>query len=254
MIDSHSHIYLKDFDNDRKNVIEEALSNGIEKILMPNIDSESIKNMLETESQFPNVCLSMMGLHPTSVKENYIRELEIIEKELNKRKYIAIGEIGIDLYWDVTFIKEQKDVLTKQLTWAKEKNLPVAIHTRNAFPEIFEVFDNVYDNRLKGVFHSFSGTLEDARKILEMPDFYLGINGSVTYKNSKLPEILSDIGYEKLILETDSPYLSPVPYRGKRNDTSFIIYTAKKLAEIFSIPIETIDNITTLNTKQLFKI
>ena len=254
MIDSHSHIYLKDFDNDRETVIAEAISNGIEKILLPNIDSESIKNMLETEALFPEICFSMMGLHPTSVKNSYIRELETIEKELDKRDYIAIGEIGMDLYWDTTFATEQIEVLIKQLTWAKEKNLPVAIHTRNAFPEIFKVFDKVYDNRLKGVFHSFSGTLEDARLILQMPDFYLGINGTVTYKNSKLADILSVIGYEKLMLETDAPYLTPVPFRGKRNEPFYMIHTAKKLAEIYSVSVKTIDELTSINVKNLFKI
>ena len=254
MIDSHSHIYLKEFDNDRKFVIEQAISNGIEKILLPNIDSESIKNMLETEALFPEICFSMMGLHPTSVKNSYIRELETIEKELDKRDYIAIGEIGMDLYWDTTFATEQIEVLIKQLTWAKEKNLPVAIHTRNAFPEIFKVFDKVYDNRLKGVFHSFSGTLEDARLILQMPDFYLGINGTVTYKNSKLADILSVIGYEKLMLETDAPYLTPVPFRGKRNEPFYMIHTAKKLAEIYSVSVKTIDELTSINVKNLFKI
>jgi len=252
MIDTHSHIYLSDFDSDRNNVLEKAFENGIEKILMPNIDSKSITSMLSAESQHPHICKAMMGLHPTSVKDDYINELKIIETELDKRKYIAIGEIGIDLYWDKTFFKEQQDALIQQFMWAKEKSLPVVIHTRNAFPEIFDILYKVYDERLKGVFHSFSGTLEDAQKILELPDFYFGINGTITYKNSKLLEILPVIGYEKLLLETDSPYLSPVPLRGKRNEPSFLVRIAEKVAEVFSVSVDEIDNITTRNAEKLF--
>ena len=254
MIDSHSHIYLDDFDSDREQIVKQALDSGIDKILLPNIDSESIDSMLRIEKMYPEICLSMMGLHPTSVKADYLKELSIIEQKLSERSFIAIGEIGMDLYWDTTFAEEQKDALSKQLLWAVENDLPVSIHTRNAFPEIFDVIDKVYDSRLKGVFHSFSGTLDDAKKILEMPGFYFGINGTVTYKNSKLPETLIETGYERLLLETDAPFLPPVPHRGKRNEPSFMINTAKKLAEIFSVQLEEIDKITTENTKSLFKL
>ena len=252
MIDSHSHIYLDDFDADREQIVKQALDSGIDKILLPNIDSASIDAMLRAEAMYPEICLSMMGLHPTSVKENYLEELSIIEQKLSERSFIAIGEIGMDLYWDTTFVKEQKDVLSKQLLWAMDKDLPVSIHTRNAFPEIFDVIGKIYDNRLKGVFHSFSGTLDDAKKILEMPGFYFGVNGTVTYKNSKLSEILIEIGFEKLLLETDAPYLPPVPHRGKRNEPAFMVNTAKKLAEIFSVQVEEIDKVTTENAKRLF--
>ena len=254
MIDSHSHIYLDDFDSDREQIVKQALDSGIDKILLPNIDSMSIDAMLSTEKMFPGICFPMMGLHPTSVKDNYIKELSIIEQKLSERSFIAIGEIGMDLYWDTTFAEEQKDALSKQLLWAVENDLPVSIHTRNAFPEIFDVIDKVYDSRLKGVFHSFSGTLDDAKKILEMPGFYFGINGTVTYKNSKLPETLIETGYERLLLETDAPFLPPVPHRGKRNEPSFMINTAKKLAEIFSVQLEEIDKVTTENTRSLFKL
>ena len=254
MIDSHSHIYLRDFDHDREKVITSALETGITKILMPNIDSKTIDAMLATELQFPDICISMMGLHPTSVKKDYIKELKIIEKELNKRQYIAIGEIGIDLYWDTTFVNEQKDALKTQLIWAKEKCLPAVIHTRNAFPEIFDIVYKEYNNKLKGVFHSFSGNLEDAERIMEIKDFYLGINGTVTYKNSKLSEIISKIGYEKLLLETDAPYLPPVPYRGKRNEPAFMIKTAEKIAEICSVKVEKIIEKTTQNAENLFNL
>ena len=254
MIDSHSHIYLDDFNTDREQVIERALNAGINKILLPNVDSSTVEAMIRTEDMYPEICLSMMGLHPTSVKGDYLKELSIIEQKLSERSFIAIGEIGMDLYWDTTFIKEQKDSLSKQLLWAMEKDLPVSIHTRNAFSEIFDVIGKVYDSRLKGVFHSFSGTVSDAKRILEMPGLYFGVNGTVTYKNSKLSEIFMETGYEKLLMETDAPYLPPVPHRGKRNEPAFMVNTAKKLAEIFSVKIEDIDKITTENTKKLFKL
>jgi TatD DNase family protein len=254
MIDTHSHIYLDTFDNDREKVIDSALANGVTKILLPNIDTDSITSMLLTELEFPDICKSMIGIHPSSIKNDYIDALSIIEKELEKNKYIAIGEIGIDLYWDTSFEKEQKEALIKQLEWAKEKNMPAVIHTRNAFPEIFKIFEKVYDKRLKGVFHSFSGNLEDAKRILEMPDFFLGTNGTVTYKNSKLPDILLKTGYAKILLETDAPYLPPTPYRGKRNEPAYLIKTAEKTAEIFSLSIEEIDSITTINAQKLFNI
>ena len=254
MIDTHSHIYLENFDSDREKVIAQALETGITKILMPNIDAKSIKTMLATETQFPDICLSMMGLHPTSIKSDYIKELKIIEKELEKRDYIAIGEIGMDLYWDTTFAQEQKEALSIHLQWAKEKNVPAVIHTRNAFPEIFDIIYKEYSDKLSGVFHSFSGSLEDAEKIKQMKNFYIGVNGTVTYKNSNLSDILYKIGYEKLLLETDAPYLPPVPYRGKRNEPAFMMKTAEKIAEIFSVKVEKIVEVTTRNVEILFEV
>jgi TatD DNase family protein len=252
MIDTHSHIYLDVFDEDRDGIITNAKNAGISKILLPNIDSESIASMLDTESHYPDICIAMMGLHPTSVKANYKEELSIAEEMLSGRQFIAVGEIGMDLYWDKTFLKEQQDALITQLKWSIEANIPVVIHTRDAFPEIFEVFNKVYDSRLRGVFHSFSGTREDAERILEMPGFYLGINGVVTYKKATLPDVLSAIGKDRLLLETDAPYLPPVPHRGKRNEPAFITNTRDKLAEIFSVSTDTIDQITTRNATKLF--
>ncbi|GAO28135.1 TatD family hydrolase [Geofilum rubicundum] len=254
MIDTHSHIYLEQFDKDRDETIERARNAGLSHILLPNVDSSTIEAMLETEKQYPDICQAMMGLHPTSVKENFSEELKKVEKWLHQRPFIAIGEIGMDLYWDSTFKKQQQEVLATQLKWAAEKEIPVVIHTREAFPEIFEVFEKNYDRRLSGVFHSFSGTIEDARLILQMPNFYLGINGVVTYKNSTLPQVLGEIGYDRLLLETDAPYLPPVPFRGKRNEPSYVAYTRDKLAGIFDVDTEILTAKTTQNAQKLFNL
>ncbi|WP_026473793.1 TatD family hydrolase [Alkaliflexus imshenetskii] len=254
MIDTHSHIYLDAFDADRSEIIKNALDCGIQKVLLPNIDSSSIDAMLATEAEFPNICHAMMGLHPTSVNHSYKDELAIVEKHLEKRPFCGIGEIGMDLYWDKTHLNEQKEALAIQLKWAAEMNLPVVIHTREAFKEIFDVFHKVYDPRLKGVFHSFSGTTDDARHILQMPGFYLGINGTVTYKKSTLPDVLRAVGYEKLLLETDAPYLPPVPFRGKRNEPAYMVNTRNRLAEIFNVTPQVIEEATVENAKQLFNL
>ncbi len=254
MIDSHSHIYLEQFDQDRDEILEKARIAGLSHILLPNVDSSTIGAMLETEKRYPDMCHAMMGLHPTSVKDNYAEELNMVEQWLDKRPFLAIGEIGMDLYWDTTFKKQQQKVLATQLKWAAEKEIPVVIHTREAFPEIFDVFEKHYDNRLSGVFHSFTGNMEDARHILQMPNFYLGINGVVTYKNSTLPQVLSEVGYERLLLETDAPYLPPVPFRGKRNEPAYVAYTRDKIAEIFGIDSGLVTETTTQNAHQLFKL
>jgi TatD DNase family protein len=252
MIDTHSHIYLDAFDPDRIETVERAIQAGVTQILLPNIDAESIGPMLGCELQFPKVCRPMMGLHPTSVKQDFLAQLSLVETWLGKRRFTGIGEIGMDLYWDKSFLEEQKMVLSKQLQWASDLDLPVVIHTREAFPEIFEVFDRVYDSRLRGVFHSFSGTLKDAKRVLEMPGFYLGINGVVTYKNSTLPAVLEQTGISHVLLETDAPYLTPVPHRGKRNEPAYLHYTRDKLAEIFKLTPEEVDHITTQNALNLF--
>ncbi|ASB49558.1 TatD family hydrolase [Alkalitalea saponilacus] len=252
MIDTHSHIYAKEFDQDRDEIIQRAKDAGVSGIFLPNIDVASIQRMHETEEKYSGFCKAMMGLHPTSVKEDYKEQLKQIEKHLNQRPYSGVGEIGMDLYWDTTFRKEQEDALNRQINWSRELNLPVVIHTRDAFPEIFSVFDKAYDPQLKGIFHSFSGSLEDAKHILSMPGFYLGINGVVTFKKSNLPEILVEIGYEKLVLETDAPYLAPVPYRGKRNEPAYLTNVINKLSEIFNVSIETLKETTTKNAIDLF--
>jgi len=252
MIDTHSHIYLPEFDEDRATIVEKAKKEGIEKILMPNIDNSSIQQMLDTEASYPDVGHAMMGLHPTSVKGDYIEQLNKIERWLSERDFIAIGEIGIDLYWDQTWEREQREVFRTQLKWAKESGKPVAIHVRNAFDVMFDELDKVYDHRLKGVFHSFSGSAKNLRRALEYPGFMLGINGIVTFKNAGLDRTLASTTPERIITETDAPYLAPVPYRGKRNQPAYMKYTLEKLAEIFAISVEEVDRITTENAKSLF--
>jgi len=252
MIDTHAHIYLPEFDEDRASIVEKAKKEGIEKILMPNIDNSSISQMLDTESSYPDLCHAMMGLHPTSVKGDYTEELNKIERWLEERDFIAIGEIGIDLYWDQTWEREQREVFRTQLKWAKESGKPVAIHVRNAFDAMFHELDKEFDHRLKGVFHSFSGSQKDLRRALEYPGFLLGINGIVTFKNAGLDKILASTNPERIITETDAPFLAPVPYRGKRNQPAYMKHTLEKLAEIFGISTEEADRITTRNAKSLF--
>jgi len=253
LIDTHTHLYLPEFDDDRDGVVNNAVSSGVEKLLMPNIDIRSVAPMLAAENRYPGVCYSMIGLHPTSVKENYGQMMEELEKAMEEHRFIAIGEIGIDLYWDKTFIKEQTEVFRHQLDLAVSMDLPVAIHSREAFKEIFSVLDEFRGKGLKGVFHAFTGDLQTARKATEM-GFRLGIGGVVTFKNSGLGKVLKEIGYQYLVLETDSPYLAPVPHRGKRNESSYICIINRKLAEIFECRVEEIAEITTSNAKDLFKI
>jgi len=254
MIDTHSHIYLSDFDEDRAGVIEKAKTAGVEKILMPNIDTQSIRPMMKVESQNPGFCYSMMGLHPTSVKGDYEEHLTNVKYWLDQRPFVAIGEIGIDLYWDKTWEREQREVFTTQLNWAKEMGLPVVIHVREAFEAVFNVLDKVCDERLKGVFHSFSGNKSQLRKAMEYRGFMLGINGIVTFKNSGLDKVLKEAGPERLMTETDAPYLAPVPYRGRRNQPAYMKNTLEKLAGIFEMSGEEMDAITTRNARELFGI
>jgi TatD DNase family protein len=253
LIDTHTHLYLPEFDDDRDTVVENAVSSGVEKLIMPNIDNRSIEPMFGAENRYPGICHSMIGLHPTSVKEDYRRQLEEIEKTMETHRFIAIGEIGIDLYWDKTYIKEQIEVFRHQLKIAVSSDLPVAIHSREAFAEIFSVLEEFRGKDLKGVFHAFTGDLQTARRATEM-GFRLGIGGVVTFKNSRLAAVVKEIGPEHLVLETDSPYLAPVPHRGKRNESSYICIINRKLAEIFDCGVEEIAEITTSNAKDLFKI
>ena len=250
IIDTHSHIYLEDFDTDLLDVITRAKNIGVEKICLPNIDSKSIKRMLDLENQFPDLCKAMIGLHPTSVKENYESELEIIEKHLSKRKFIAIGEIGIDLYWDKSFKEQQIIVFKKQIELANKYNLPIAIHTRDSFDETFEILRK-FTPIPKGVFHCFSGSAEQAKKATDL-GFYLGIGGVITFKNSKLSEKVKDIPLTKLLLETDAPFLTPTPYRGKRNEPSYLKYIAEKIAETKEISYQEVIEITSDNARKLF--
>lgn len=254
MIDTHSHIYDQSFDNDIDNVINRALENGVDKILMPNIDLETIEPMLKLSDAYPHNCFSMMGLHPTSVDDNYLDVLKKIYLLFDKYKFIGVGEIGLDLYWDKSFLAQQIDALKIQLSWAIEKDLPISLHVRDAFDEAFEVFDSIDTSRLRGVFHSFGGNHEQLKKVLSYSNFMIGINGVVTFKNSKLDEVLKDFNLDRVVLETDAPYLTPVPFRGKRNEPAYVKYIAEKLADVFKLSVDEVINITTNNSINMFKI
>lgn len=254
IIDTHTHIYQPDFDEDISDIINRAKNAGVEKILLPNIDIESIERLEKLSSQYSGYCFPMMGLHPTSVTKNWKSDLNEIKSFLDSGKYIAIGEIGIDLYWDKTFEKEQKLAFEEQLSWSIENELPVSIHTRNAIAEAIECIKNVGEENLKGIFHSFGGTLDEMDAILNLNNFYLGINGVVTYKNSSLPEVLSHTDLSRIVIETDAPYLPPVPYRGKRNEPSYCIHIIEKLAEIFRISPEEVGEITSNNAAKIFNL
>ncbi|MDP4184137.1 MAG: TatD family hydrolase [Bacteroidota bacterium] len=251
LVDTHCHIYLEEFSDDREETLQRAIKADIRKFVLPNVDNTSIGPMLELVASNPECCYPLMGLHPTSVDDNYKEDLKNVEKWLSLRKFYGIGEIGIDLYWDKTFIKEQIAVFRHQLQLAKNMHLPVVIHARDSFPEIFSVVEEEAGSNLTGIFHSFGGTLDHAKKIIDW-GFKLGINGIVTFKNSELPEILKHISIENLVLETDAPYLAPVPHRGKRNEPAFMRMTCKKIAEIYGIPIPEVEAITTSNAQKVF--
>jgi len=255
IIDTHSHIYLPDFDADIHDVIDRAKKAGIVRILLPNIDLESIGRVKRLVSEFPGYCLPMMGLHPTSVSKEWQTEAEVIKKEFAVANYIAIGEIGIDLYWDKTLVEEQKLAFKEQLGWAKEFNLPVVIHSRDAIYECIECVHDVGAEDIRGVFHSFGGNADELTAILCLRDFYIGINGVVTFKNSGLSNVLKETAdLNRIIVETDAPYLSPVPYRGKRNESSYVVKVIEKLAEIYQISPDEVAYITTSNAKRLFNL
>lgn len=252
-IDTHAHIYSDEMKTDVDVVIKNAISTGVEKILLPAIDSTTLQAMLTIESNYSNICLSMMGLHPCYVKENFLQELEIVEEWLQKRKFIAIGEIGLDFYWDKTYTSQQKIAFEQQMQWALNGNIPIAIHTRNAMQETIDLVKPFAKKGLRGVFHCFSGSKESAEQIIRM-GFHLGLGGVLTYKNAGVAEAIKDIPMDWLLLETDAPYLSPVPYRGKRNEPAFIIEVAKKFAEIKNIPLHEVAEKTTDNAEKLFKL
>ena len=253
MIDTHSHIYAEEFDSDRNEVILRAQKADVTKIILPNVDSESLPRMLQLESEYPGYCFAAIGLHPTSVKENYAEELAIVKKELERREYIAIGEIGIDLYWDKSFLKEQIHVFAQQIEWALEYNLPVIIHVRDSFRETMQVLEQFRGKGLKGVFHSFTGTIDQAMEIIEFGGFYIGINGIVTFKNSGLDAVVQQIDPRYLLLETDAPYLTPAPFRGKRNESEYLTLVATKLANTLNMNFNQLTKITTENAYKLFK-
>lgn len=253
MVDTHCHLYLDEFKSDINEVIKRAADEGVNKFYLPAIDSAEIENLLLLESHFPGKCFAMMGLHPCSVKENYLEELAIVTDWFAKRNFAAVGEIGLDFYWDKTFILQQYEAFRAQIKLSIQYDLPVVIHTRNAMQETIDVVTEFDPGVLRGIFHCFGGTVEQANAIIDA-GFYLGIGGVLTYKKSGLAEVLEQIDLKYMVLETDSPYLTPVPFRGKRNETSYLKYIAEKLALIKNISVEEVNAITTANAEKIFGI
>jgi len=251
--DTHTHLYSEEFDMDRDEMIQRAINNGVTRFFIPAIDSNYIQKMYALESDYPDNIFLMMGLHPTYVKDNYLDEFQIVEQELASRKFYAIGEIGIDLYWDKTHLKEQKIAFRRQIQWAKKYKLPIVIHCREAFDEIFEILEEEKSADLFGIFHCFSGTYEQALQAISY-NMKLGIGGVVTFKNGKIDQFINQIDLKHLVLETDSPYLAPIPYRGKRNESSFIVNVVDKLASLYDLSPEEIVLKTTENSKAIFGI
>ena len=251
--DSHTHLFLDAFHADRDQVVQRAMDAGVTRMLLPNIDSSSLDSLFSLSERFPAHCFPMAGLHPGSVRENYMGELRNIEAVLERPDIIAIGETGIDLYWDRTFLKQQEEVFTTQIRWAMELDLPIVIHARDSFTEIFRVLDRAGGSKLRGVFHSFTGGPSELERALSY-NFMIGINGIVTFKNSKLDEVVRMIPLNSLLLETDSPFLAPVPYRGKRNESSYLTEIAAKISEIYNLATGEIARITTSNAEQLFRL
>jgi TatD DNase family protein len=251
LIDTHTHLYLKEFSNDIAEVINRAEKEGVQKFYLPAIESVEIDAMFSLEEQFRGKCLAMAGLHPCSVKKNFREELEIVEKLLEERKFAAIGETGLDFYWDKTFTKEQYESLHIQAGWAVHYKIPLVLHTRDAMQETIDIIASYNGKGLTGIFHCFSGTLQNAKDIIDL-GFLLGIGGVVTYKNSGLPEIVKDIDLEFIVLETDAPYLTPVPFRGKRNESSYLKYIVQKIADVKDISVEEVAERTTKNAEKIF--
>jgi TatD DNase family protein len=251
IIDTHSHIYLPEFDSDRADMLARAENERIGLILMPAIDNQAHSAMLQTEQDFDGKCLSMMGLHPCSVNEGYKQELKIVKEYFEKRRFVAVGEIGLDFYWDRTFTKEQYESFQLQIEIALEYDIPVIIHSRNSIDECIKLISENQKGSLKGVFHCFSGSIEQASQIIDL-GFYLGIGGVITFKNSGLDKVMLDIDMKNVVLETDAPYLAPIPFRGKRNECGYLKYVVEKLSEVKNVSKEEIENITTKNARKLF--
>ena len=252
-VDTHTHIYDKEFDTDRAEVVQRAVEKGVQMLLLPNVDAATIAPMLDTFGQFPEHCRVMMGLQPEEVREDYKKVMACIEKELEKDIYIGVGEIGLDFYWDTSFEKQQQEVFELQLDWAKQLKLPVSIHARNAFDKMRAVLEKKQDGGLRGVMHCFNGTFDEAKAYLDL-GFHLGLGGVTTYKSCPVKDFLSELPLERIVLETDAPYLSPVPHRGKRNEPAYMVDTARRIAEIRQCPLEEIAEVTTENAFSLFNL
>lgn len=250
-IDTHTHLYDEQFDDDRAATIQKAIDNGVNKMYLPNCDSTTINSMMQLAKDYPTKCFPMMGLHPCYVKENYQEELAIVADYLSKEKFYAVGEIGLDYYWDTTFKEQQIEAFSLQIDWALKYDLPIVIHSRESLQDCIDIVKSKQDGNLKGIFHCFGGSQYEAEQIIDL-DFHLGIGGVVTFKNSKLPEVLKNVDLKHLVLETDAPYLSPTPYRGKRNESSYIPLIAEKLADIHETDISNVATITTENALAIF--
>ena len=252
-IDTHSHIYLPQFSEDVDECIQRAIHAGVDRILLPNIDSESIPALNALVNKYPRNCFGLMGLHPTHVKDNYKEELDCIFATLESGNYIGVGEIGIDLYWDKTHIEQQIEVFIEQVKYSINKSIPFIIHARDSFNEIFEALNKIGDRHYSGIFHAFTGNIEHAQKAIDM-GLLLGIGGIVTFKNAGLAEVVEQLDLNHLVLETDSPYLAPTPHRGGRNESSYITLIAKKIADMKGVPVEEVARVTTQNAEKIFKI
>jgi len=253
LIDTHTHIYDHQFSLDRNETVQRALEAGVKMMLLPNVDASTIAPMLELHEQYPDCTHVMMGLQPEEVKEDYKEVLSLMEKELERPIYKGIGEVGLDFYWDATFERQQLDAFETQLDWAKQLGLPLSIHCRNAFDKMVKILEHKQDGGLRGIMHCFTGTEEEAKVYLEL-GFHLGLGGVTTYKNCGVKDFLPRLPLDRIVLETDAPYLSPVPCRGKRNEPAFLVHTAQKIAEILQMPVEDFGNITTANAQALFSI
>ncbi|MEN0004087.1 MAG: TatD family hydrolase [Bacteroidota bacterium] len=252
LIDTHTHLYAKQFDEDRDAMITRAVAEGVAEFYLPNIDSSSIEGMLALEAAYPNRCFAMMGLHPCSVNEKVEEELKVVEHWLDKRAWCAIGEIGIDLYWDTTFVEQQKAAFLRQVAWAKSLDVPFVIHSRESIDMILDLLEPIQDGSLRGIFHCFTGTTEQAQRIIDL-GFLMGIGGVLTFKKAGLDKALQPIDLQHLVLETDAPYLAPTPYRGKRNESAYLRLIATKLAEVKETSLSEVARVTTHNARQLFE-
>jgi len=251
LTDTHTHQYYETDPQKRQALMQRCLDNGVDRLFLPNVDSSSIEKVFDLADAYPENCFPMLGLHPCDVKENWREELDTIYNAIPQRKIYAIGEIGIDLYWDKTTLDIQIEAFKIQIGWAKEMKLPIVIHCRNSYDEVFEVLEQEFDENLRGILHCFTGTLEQAQKLINI-GFYLGIGGVVTYKNSGLDKVVEQVDLKHIVLETDSPYLTPVPFRGKPNESSYITYVAQKVADLKQTSIENIAEVTTANSKMIF--
>ena len=253
LIDTHCHIDSDQYENDLDDVLNRATNAGVERIYLPNVDVANMDSIVALADAYPHLIIPMMGLHPTEIKANYQADLALVREWLVKRPFAAVGEIGVDLYWDKTFVKEQMLAFEAQINMALEFNLPINIHVRDAFNEAFEVLERFRNQALRGVFHCFSGSKEIAERVFRLGDFYLGIGGVLTFKNAKLPDVIKHVGLERIVLETDAPYLSPVPFRGKRNESAYLTHVAQRLGDILEKEADEVGEVTTLNALKIYQ-